>query len=147
MGGATAGIASGNAVFNEKVDYLILDCPVGSARAMVDAGMRNYVDDDEIDYVYQCGYEFTDHFWGFKLSDGEVSNYTRETKIPVLIFTSKQDIIVPHGQAETVFSAIPHNQKYLYVSESSGHCGIYYTEAEQYTELVTKFLNGELFTD
>lgn len=144
MGGATVGIALGSDNANEKVDFAILDCPSGSMRSMIENGMENYCSPDEFDDVFNAGDEFMSYFYGFTINDGEVSERIKTTTVPVLIFASTADKTVDFNKIESVYNSIS-APKYMYISETAGHCGIYFTESEEYSETVKKFLNGDLF--
>ena len=55
FGGATAGLALGNAEIDAMVDFLILDCPVSSMRWMVEDEMRRMDIGIPVSYMTFCG--------------------------------------------------------------------------------------------
>jgi pimeloyl-ACP methyl ester carboxylesterase len=144
QGGATVARALGTKTANSKVDYAILDCPVSSMKGMVSLQMLNYVKKSDVKYVYDCGDKLMSFLYGFSWKDGEATNYICKTKVPVLIFTSKMDKIVPIKMPKSLYNAIPGKNKYIYISKTASHCGSFYSEKDTYMNLVKKLLKGNL---
>lgn len=144
MGGATAAMALGDADTAKEISYTILDFPVGSFRGMVGKNMKGYCPDEYIEGALDWDDLFLQEFLGIRFSMGEVADYVKDTKVPVLVFSSKADDLVPPEQEQGIYDAIKSDKKYIYVDETATHCGLFYTQRELYQSLVTKFLGGEL---
>ena len=139
-GGTSTGLMLANKEAQEKVDYVIFDSPVTSVYDIIKSQLHHYVKEEQIDYVLQSCEDFMNFMYGFGFEDGEVANFVSDTTIPVLIFTSKADNIVPMEQPQLMYDTIKNSNKKIVISEISGHCAIKDTEHELYETEVRAFL-------
>lgn len=144
MGGATAAMTLGDAATAKEISYAILDFPVGSFREMVRKNMKGYCPDEYMEDTLGWDDLFLHDFLGIGFDQGEVADYVKDTKVPVLIFSSTADEMVPQAQQQGIYDAIQGERKYIFVDKTAGHCGLFYTQPDKYRELVTKFLSGKL---
>lgn len=142
MGGATAAMALGDEKTASAVSYAILDFPVGSFRGMVEKNTKGYCPDEYLDETMECDDAFLQHFLNIRFSMGEAADYVKDTKVPVLIFGSKADAIVPPEQEQGIYDAIQNDRKYLCMDETVGHCGLFSIKPEKYRLIVEQFLSG-----
>ncbi len=143
QGGITACRVLGSDFGNEKIDAAILDCPVTSMRQMIEPYCYQYVSEEEVDYYLECGDQVLSYFIdGFTMAGSEMTEYMKNTTVPVLILTSKVDKIVDMSMPVSTYDVIPGTKKQLYVSETAYHCGIEVEEPEAYWNTVTEFLSN-----
>ena len=91
MGGLSLGLAVAYDNTDEKIDFLILDCPVSSMRWMIEQEMRNMEIGLPISYLVWCGNIMNKLKLGFAYEDADVARAMRHVRTPVLIINSTQD--------------------------------------------------------
>ncbi|MGN0353354.1 MAG: hypothetical protein ACI4ES_17065 [Roseburia sp.] len=78
--------------------------------------------------------------YGFGFEDGEVANFVADTTIPVLIFTSKVDTIVPMEQPQLLYDTIKSDNKKIVISDFASHCEMKNMDHDLYEKEVRDFL-------
>ena len=78
FGGATAGLALGYEDMDEKIDFMILDCPVSSMEWMVEQEMRGMEIGIPISYMTWCGNIANKINLGFSYKDADVAKAMKD---------------------------------------------------------------------
>ncbi|WP_352418225.1 alpha/beta fold hydrolase [Proteiniborus sp.] len=140
-GGATAGLALGYESMDEKVDFLILDCPVSSMKWMVEEEMRNMNVGIPVSYMTWCGNVINKLKLGFTYEDADVANAMNDVKTPVLIINSKADSMTPYFMGKDIYDAITGNDKGIWTVDDSEHCEMWLDHNQEYCDKVESFLS------
>lgn len=140
-GGATAGLALGYESMDEKVDFLILDCPVSSMKWMVEEEMRNMNVGIPVSYMTWCGNIINKLKLGFTYEDADVANAMNDVKTPVLIINSKADSMTPYFMGKDIYDAITGNDKGIWTVDDSEHCEMWLDHNQEYCDKVESFLS------
>lgn len=141
FGGATAGLAMGNKEVENKVDFLILDCPVSSMKWMVEEEMRNMDIGLPISYMTFCGNIFNKIELGFNYEDADVCSEIKNIEIPTLIINSKADKLTPQFMGQEIYDAINNDaMKMIWTVEDSEHTEMWLDYNQQYREKVEELL-------
>lgn len=139
-GGTSAGLLLANKEAAEKVDYVIFDSPVTSVYELIQSKLYNYVKREQVENALKSCEDFMNFMYGFGFEDVEVANFVADTTIPVLIFTSKVDGVVPLEQPKHMYDTIKSDNKKIVISEISSHCAMNRMEHELYEREVRDFL-------
>lgn len=78
-------------------------------------------------------------FGNFDLKYHNAHKSIKKTNIPILMFHSKDDKVIPYKISEKLYK----EEKYkieLHIFENADHCLICYEEQEKYQEIITKFI-------
>lgn len=88
-GGATTATAIGRDTAR-KIDYAILDCPVGNARAMIEGGIREASEETGIPYglMMAMGEATFRRKLGFSFDDMDIAGFAAQSDVPLLVFAS-----------------------------------------------------------
>ncbi|NLY46289.1 MAG: alpha/beta hydrolase [Tissierella sp.] len=120
-GGATAGLALGYENIDEKIDFLIMDCPVSSMK-------------------WWCGNLINKLKLGFTYQDADVASGLKNVKTPVLIINSKSDMVTPYFMGKDIYDAIINNNKGIWTVDDSEHCEIWLDYNQEYGDKIDGFL-------
>ena len=142
FGGATVGIALGDDKVNEVVDIAVLDCPVSSMRYMLKNEIEDMNTGMPIDYLLSIGNFVNKIKLGFTYDDADVTKYTSITKVPVLIFNSKNDTLTPYFMGEDIYKSIPSNNKKLVTVSDSKHADIFLDHKDKYKSEILDFIDS-----
>lgn len=134
-GGNVTSVTLGEDKANEKIDTAIIDCPLPSMEIALKGGG---VSDNGLD----CCDKFLSFFYGFDLEDADGTIAIQDTKVPVLVVTSKADTVIPYRIAERIFTAVKSDNKELYEFEDVAHTTGCTTHPKEYIDLVKKFLKA-----
>ncbi|WP_306483105.1 alpha/beta hydrolase [Anaerococcus sp.] len=141
-GGATSLIAASRDSSN--IDYLILDCPLGDSREMVDEVLAKVEEEEKIPQSFMrfLGNSFLKMKLGFGLEDIDSTKWARQAdiSIPVLVINSKIDIMTPYHMGREVYESINSSKKEIYTGEDFGHCEFSKTDPEGFKNLIGTFL-------
>ena len=141
FGGATAGLALGYEDIDEKIDFLILDCPVSNMKWMVEQEMRNMDIGIPVSYMTWCGNIINKFKLGFSYQDANVVNAMKDVKTPVLIINSKLDSLTPYFMGKDIYDAIQAKNKEIWTVDESEHCEIWIDHNQEYCDRVESFLS------
>lgn len=141
MGGATAGFYAGKKHANENVDFMILDGPFNDMYEMIESAMHDMNTGIPLPYLMFCGSVGAKLKLGFFYQDMNVSRSIALTEVPVMVITSQADKVCPSYMGETIYEAIPHRKKELWIQEDIEHIMGYYVDTEQYTKKVMTFID------
>ncbi len=143
FGGATAGLAMGNKDVENKVDFLILDCPVRDMQWMVEEEMRKMDIGLPIPYMTFCGNMINKKELGFRYEDANVCDKIGNIEIPTLIINSKADTLTPQFMGQDIYDAINHDaKKTIWTVNDSEHAEIWLDHNQEYREKVEELLNS-----
>lgn len=141
FGGATAGLAMGNKEVENKVDFLILDCPVSDMKWMVEEEMRKMDIGLPISYMTFCGNIFNKLELGFSYEDANVCDKITNIEIPTLIINSKVDTVTPQFMGQEIYDAITNDEmKMIWTVEDSEHTEMWLDYNHEYREKVEELL-------
>jgi fermentation-respiration switch protein FrsA (DUF1100 family) len=141
FGGATAGLALGHESMDEKIDFLIMDCPVSSMEWMVEQEMRRMEIGIPVSYMTWCGNVINILKLGFTYRDADVANAMNDVKTPVLIINSKSDSTTPYFMGKGIYDAIPENNREIWTVEDSEHCEMWIDHNQEYCNELEEFLS------
>lgn len=141
FGGATAGLALGYGDIDEKIDFLILDCPVSNMKWMVEQEMRNMDICIPVSYMTWCGNIINKFKLGFSYQDADVANAMKDVKTPVLIINSKLDSLTPYFMGKDIYDTIQGKNKEIWTVDESGHCEMWIDRNLEYCDRVESFLS------
>ena len=140
FGGATAGLALGFEDIDEKIDFLILDCPVSNMKWMVEEEMRSMDIGIPVSYMTWCGNIINKFKLGFFYQDADVANAMKNVETPVLIINSKLDSLTPYFMGKDIYDTIQGNNKEIWTVDESGHCEMWIDHNQEYRDRVESFL-------
>ena len=140
-GGATAGLALGYGNIDERVDFLILDCPVSNMEWMIEQEMMSMEIGIPISYMTWCGNIINKLKLGFTYQEADVVNAMKDVKTPVLIINSKLDTITPYFMGKDLYDALPGNNKEIWTLDDSQHCEIWLDHNQEYYNKMESFLS------
>lgn len=141
-GGATSIIAASRDSSN--IDYLILDCPLGDSREMVDKVLAKVEKEQNVPQSFMrfMGNIFLKMKLGFSLEDIDSTKWARQADItsPVLVINSKVDTMTPYHMGREVYESIKSTKKEIYTGEDFGHCEFSKKDPEGFKNLISTFL-------
>lgn len=144
FGGATAGLAMGNKDIENKIDFLILDCPVSNMKWMIEEEMRKMDVGLPISYMTLCGNVINKMKLGFYYEDANVCNAIKDIEIPVLIINSQMDTVTPQFMGQDIYDAISReDNKEIWTVKDSAHAEMWLDHNEEYRERAERLLNRE----
>lgn len=142
FGGATAGLAMENKEIENKIDFLILDCPVSEMKWMIEEEMRKMDIGLPISYMTFCGNIINKMKLGFYYEDANVCNTIRDSQIPILIINSQVDKITPQFMGQDIYDSIScEENKSIWTVEDSQHTEMWLDHNEEYREKVERLLS------
>lgn len=140
FGGATGGLAVAYEDIDERVDFLILDCPVSSMEWMVEQEMKSMDVGLPVSYMTWCGNIVNKLKLGFTYQDADVAAAMKDVKTPVLVINSKKDSVTPYFMGKDIYDAIPENNREIWTVEDSQHCEIWADHNPEYRQKIEGFL-------
>lgn len=142
FGGATAGLAMKNKKVEEKIDFLILDCPVSNMKWMIEDELRKMDIGLPIPYMAFCGNIVNKLKLGFNYEDANVCDAIANIEIPVLIINSKADTLTPQFMGQELYDTILHKEKkMIWTVEDSMHTEMWLDHNQTYRNKVDELLN------
>lgn len=139
-GGSVLAAGLGMDDINEKVDYAIFDSPVTDMDSMIRFQLVNYIDEAQIDDTMKACDLFLKEIIGFSMDEANGLKCAKDTKVPVLMFASKSDKMVPYEFAKSLYDAIKGNNKILHSFENVGHTMGSETKSKEYFNTIEKFI-------
>lgn len=144
FGGATAGLAMENKDIENKIDFLILDCPVSNMKWMIEEELRKMDVGLPISYMTLCGNVINKMKLGFYYEDANVCNAIKDIEIPVLIINSQMDTVTPQFMGQDIYDAISReDNKEIWTVKDSAHAEMWLDHNEEYRERAERLLNRE----
>lgn len=140
FGGATAGLAIGHDDTSEKVDFLILDCPISSMEWMLKDTMKDMEIGIPLPYLSWCGDIVNKLKLGFTYQDADVPSAMKNTNTPVLIINSKADTLTPYFMGKDIYDAIQGDNKEIWSVEDSEHFEIWQDYNQEYRDKMESYI-------
>ncbi|MCB6994262.1 alpha/beta hydrolase [bacterium 210820-DFI.6.37] len=140
IGGATVGFFLGSKGADQLLDFAILDCPVSDMREIIDVFLTRKQAWIPSDFKMAMGDLVTCLKLGYRYKDGNVCDYVRNTKVPVLVFNTTQDKVTPYHMGVDLYQAMKKNKKELVTVEDSGHTDIYLDHPDMYEKAMLRFI-------
>lgn len=134
MGAATVENAMDDEYFAANVDFVVLDCPLGD---MSDSLFARGISGAFADYLFKSRV-------GFSFRDQSVYRQIENTKIPVLIVSSKADDRIPYETSQRIFDAMKNNKKAMFTVEDSRHSDVYFDHSPEYKKAVERFIGANV---
>ncbi len=139
FGGATAGLALAYENMDEKVDFLILDCPVSSMEWMVGQEMKTMDVGIPVSYMAWCGNIVNKLKLGFTYHDADLPTAMRNVKTPVLVINSKIDSVTPYFMGKDIYETLPESNREIWTVDDSEHCDIWLDYNQEYRNRMGSF--------
>lgn len=140
IGGATIGFYLGTKEAQEDLDFAVLDCPVSDMREIIGYFLVREPDWLPAKFKLDMGDLVTQIRLGYSYEDGNVRDYVKNTKVPVLIFNTKADKVTPYYMGVDLYQAMEKNKKELVTVEDSGHTDIYLDHPDFYEKKMIRFI-------
>lgn len=125
---------------SDRIDFLILDCPVSSMERMVEQEMKSMDVGIPVSYMTWCGNIVNKLKLGFTYQDADVATAMKDVKIPVLVINSKTDSVTPYFMGKDIYDAIPENNREIWTVDDSEHCEIWADHNPEYRKKIEGFL-------
>lgn len=139
-GGATSGLAIGYKDTDDKVDFLILDCPVSSMEWMIENEIKKMNIGIPTSYIMSCGNVVNKIKLGFYYKDAEVPKSISNIKTSTLIINSKKDTTTPYFMGKNIYDSIKSKNKKIWTVDNSEHTKIWFEHNKEYKNKINKFL-------
>ena len=139
MGGATVGFYLGTKDASENLDFAVMDCPVSDMRQIIGLLVRKttWI---PMDFKLDMGDLVTRIKLGYSYKDCSVSDYIKDTNVPVLIFNTRADRVTPYHMGVDLYKAMEKNEKKLLTVDDSKHTNIYFDYPELYEKTMMNFI-------
>lgn len=135
-------VAMGDKDVENKVDFLILDCPVSDMKWMVEEEMRKMDIGLPISYMTFCGNIINKMELGFSYDDANVCDKIADIEIPVLVINSEADTLTPQFMGQEIYDSIQNEEiKMIWTVTDSEHTEIWLDYNQEYREKVQELLN------
>lgn len=118
-GGATVGLAMGHEDTDDKVDFVILDCPISSMEWMINEEMKGMNTGIPVSFMSWCGNIVNRLKLGFSYKDADVAAAMRNVETPVLIINSKADNVTPYFMGKEIYDGIRGNNKQIWTLKTA----------------------------
>jgi len=141
-GGATAGLALGYEKMDERIDFLILDCPISSMKWMVEQEMKSMDIGIPVSYMTWCGNIINKLKLGFTYQDADVADAMKDVKTPVLVINSKIDSMTPYFMGKDIYDRVPENNREIWTTDNAEHCEIWLDYNQEYRDKIDDFLKS-----
>jgi fermentation-respiration switch protein FrsA (DUF1100 family) len=125
-----------------KVDFLILDCPVSDMKWMVEEEMRKLDIGLPISYMTFCGNIINKMELGFSYDDANVCDKIADIEIPVLVINSEADTLTLQFMGQEIYDSIQNEEiKMIWTVTDSEHTEMWLDYNQEYREKVQELLN------
>ena len=140
FGGATAGLAVGYGDLDERIAFVILECPVSSMAWMIAEELKGMKLGLPVSYLIWCGNLVNKLKLGFSYQEAEVAAAMRGVRTPVLVINSKADTLTPYFMGKDIYDAVAADKGEIWTVEESKHCEIWLDHNEEYRRRLDDFL-------
>ncbi len=125
LGGTTAALGVADPESKGIIDFMILDCPLCSMEWAINNGINRWKLKLPTKYLLWCGSLVNRVKMGFFYKQVNVVKVAKDIKIPSLILNSQADTITPVFMGQSIYDAIPGDEKWIYTVIDSEHTEIY----------------------
>ncbi|HEY8392870.1 MAG TPA: alpha/beta hydrolase [Capillibacterium sp.] len=140
FGGATAGLAVGYGDMDERIAFVILECPVSSMAWMIDDELKGMNLGIPVSYMSWCGNLVNRLKLGFSYQDAEVAAAMQGVRTPVLVINSKADDLTPYFMGKDIYDAVADDKGEIWTVEESKHCEMWLDHNQEYRRRLDDFL-------
>lgn len=141
-GGSYGGCVVANTIGTEKANELfsgaILDCPLSAMEAYFGVILSNHAENAKEDVSANCN-TFMKEMYDFSIEDADGTINIAKTKMPVAIFASEEDGLVPTVLPQSLYDSVK-GEKYIKIFKTSGHCLGLEEHPKQYKAVINKIL-------
>lgn len=142
FGGATAIQAVASLDDQSKIDFMILDCPLGNVEYMISAEMDKMNTGIPTDYMLWLGNMINKQKLGFSYEDANSINIAKKVNVPSLIINSKADKMTPFFMGEEIYNNINCDNKELWTVDDSEHACIWEDHTDEYKLEMDEFISS-----
>ena len=142
FGGATAIQAVASLDDQSKIDFMILDCPLGNVEYMISAEMDKMNTGISTDYMLWLGNMINKQKLGFSYEDANSINIAKKVNVPSLIINSKADEMTPFFMGEEIYNNINCDNKEIWTVDDSEHACIWEDHTDEYKLEMDEFISS-----
>lgn len=142
FGGATAIQAVASLDDQRKIDFMILDCPLGNVEYMISAEMDKMNTGIPTDYMLWLGNMVNKQKLGFSYEDANSINIAKKVNVPSLIINSKADEMTPFFMGEEIYNNINCDNKEIWTVDDSEHACIWEDHTDEYKLEMDEFISS-----
>lgn len=142
FGGATAIQAVASLDDQSKIDFMILDCPLGNVEYMISAEMDKMNTGIPTDYMLWLGNMINKQKLGFSYEDANSINIAKKVNVPSLIINSKADEMTPFFMGEEIYNNINCDNKEIWTVDDSEHACIWEDHTDEYKLEMDEFISS-----
>lgn len=142
FGGATAIYALQDAQIQEKISFLVLDCPLGGIQRMIRAEMDNMDTGLPTDYLITLGNWSTRVMFGFSYQDADAEKLATEIDVPTFVINTKSDEVTPYEIGVNIYQNIQSELKEIWSLEDSKHAEIWADYPDEYKTKLREFISS-----
>ena len=142
FGGATAIQAVASLDDQSKIDFMILDCPLGNVEYMISAEMDRMNTGIPTDYMLWLGNIINKQKLGFSYEDANSINIAKKVNVPSLIINSKADEMTPFFMGEEIYNNINCDNKEIWTVDDSEHACIWEDHTDEYKLEMDEFISS-----
>lgn len=142
FGGATAIQAVASLDDQSKIDFMILDCPLGNVEYMISAEMDKMNIGIPTDYMLWLGNMINKQKLGFSYEDANSINIAKKVNVPSLIINSKADEMTPFFMGEEIYNNINCDNKEIWTVDDSEHACIWEDHTDEYKLEMDEFISS-----
>lgn len=142
FGGATAIQAVASLDDQSKIDFMILDCPLGNVEYMISAEMDKMNTGIPTDYMLWLGNMINKQKLGFSYEDANSINIAKKVNVPSLIINSKADEMTPFFMGEEIYNNINCDNKEIWTVDDSEHACIWEDHTYEYKLEMDEFISS-----
>ena len=142
FGGATAIQAVASLDDQSKIDFMILDCPLGNVEYMISAEMDKMNTGIPTDYMLWLGNMINKQKLGFSYEDANSINIAKKVNVPSLIINSKADKMTPFFMGEEIYNNINCDNKEIWTVDDSEHACIWEDHTDEYKLEMDEFISS-----
>lgn len=142
FGGATAIQAVASLDDQSKIDFMILDCPLGNVEYMISAEMDRMNTGIPTDYMLWLGNMINKQKLGFSYEDANSINIAKKVNVPSLIINSKADEMTPFFMGEEIYNNINCDNKEIWTVDDSEHACIWEDHTDEYKLEMDEFISS-----
>lgn len=142
FGGATAAQAAAYENTQDDLDFLILDCPVGSMEWMIEEQMRQMDLEPLLPYLMWCGDTVNRIKFGFSYGDADSAKAAEKIHIPTLVINSEIDEVTPYFMGKDIYDNLSSSKKELWTVPDSKHADIWLDHNEEYLRKILSVISS-----
>ena len=140
QGGATAVLAAAHEDTCSWLDFIILDCPLGNMKYMVDTEMQSMNTGIPVGYMSWCGDIILRMRYGYSYADADAERLAEKITVPTLVINSRADTLTPYFMGENIYNGIVSDKKQIWTVDDSAHTEVWLDHNAEYRQRVSDFI-------